>query len=297
MALPQVQILWFPAARLAALPKFRAVKNHSSPLADCAPRSYRCPVPDISAMFLPAGLPAGTACLLIALSALTSAMTAAFGIGGGVAMLGGLAWAAPPSIIIAVHGVVQFGSNIGRTIVQRDAVIWRLVWLFLAGSLAGVTAGAWLVTSLPARWLLGGMGAFILLMTWLPQPRIPGLARQGIVIGGAIASLLSMFVGAVGPFVQALLLPLGLAKRPLIATHSAMQTLQHALKVAAFGFAGVSIADWLPLALAMIASGFAGTVVGTKLLDRMPERHFRAILNGVLTLVALDLLRRAILSG
>ena len=248
---------------------------------------------DLHAHLLPAGVPAGTALLLIILSFFTSAMTAAFGIGGGVAMLGGLAAVVPPGVIIAVRGFVQFGSNIGRTFVQREFVDWRPVRLFLAGSIAGVALGAWLVTSLPARWLLGAIGVFILVMTWLPKPRLPGLEKQGMVIGGAIASLLSMFVGAVGPFVQALLLPLGYEKKPLIATHSAMQTFQHALKVIALAFAGVSFSGWLPLSLAMIASGFAGTVLGTKILDRIPEDKFRTMLNIVLTILALDLLRRA----
>jgi uncharacterized membrane protein YfcA len=102
-----------------------------------------------------------------------------------------------------------------------------------------------------------------------------------------------MFVGAVGPFVQALLLPLKLEKRQLIATFSAMQTLQHLLKVIAFGAIGFSFGDWLPLTVAMIASGFLGTLAGTALLDRIPERVFAIALKILLTLIALDLLRQA----
>ena len=64
------------------------------------------------------------ALLLIAVSFMTSAFTAAFGIGGGVAMLGALAGTVPPSVIIAVHGLVQVGSNVGRTYVQRAHALW-----------------------------------------------------------------------------------------------------------------------------------------------------------------------------
>jgi uncharacterized membrane protein YfcA len=246
---------------------------------------------------LPNGVSWLVAVLLIVVSFFTSALTAAFGIGGGVAMLGALSAAVPPATIVAVHGVVQFGSNIGRTVVQRAHILWRPVMLFSAGAIAGVAAGALIVTALPARALLAAIGVFILAMTWLPKPRIPGLERQGMVIGGAIASVLSMFVGAVGPFVQALLLPLKLERRALVATFSAMQTIQHALKVIAFGFVGFSFADWLPLTLAMIASGFAGTLLGTALLERMPEKVFQVALKAILTLIALDLLRRAVWGG
>jgi uncharacterized membrane protein YfcA len=88
-------------------------------------------------------------------------------------------------------------------------------------------------------------------------------------------------------------MPLGLDRKQQIATHAVMMTAQHALKVAAFGFIGVALVAWLPLIAAMVVSGFAGTVMGTKLLEKMPERFFQATLKVLLTLVALDLLRRA----
>jgi uncharacterized membrane protein YfcA len=244
-------------------------------------------------LFLPAGVSLPVALALILFSFFTSALTAAFGIGGGMAMLGALAATVPPATIIAVHGVVQFGSNIGRTIVQREHIVWRPALIFMAGCLVGVLVGAWLVTALPVRALLLAIGLFILVMAWVPKPRIPGMERQGMLLGGAAASIVSMFVGAVGPFVQALVLPLGLEKRRHIATFSAMQTGQHLLKVLAFGLVGFSFGDWVPLTLAMIASGFLGTLLGTRLLERMPAELFARVLKWGLTLLALDLLRRA----
>lgn len=242
---------------------------------------------------LPEGLAPAIALLLIGVSFLTSAITAAFGIGGGVAMLGALAGTVPPGVIIAVHGLVQVGSNLGRTIVQRAHTLWPLVGRFAAGSLVGVVIGAYVVVALPERILLGLLGAFILVMTYVPKPRIPGLASTGIVIGGGLASIVTMFVGATGPFVQALLLPLGLEKRQLVATHAACQTVQHLLKIVAFTALGFAFADWLPLIAAMIASGFLGTIAGTKLLEKLPERWFLLAVKTALTLIALDLLRRA----
>ncbi|MDP3257217.1 sulfite exporter TauE/SafE family protein [Bosea sp. (in: a-proteobacteria)] len=244
-------------------------------------------------MLLPAGVAPAIALLLIAVSFLTSAFTAAFGIGGGVAMLGALAGTVPPSVIIAVHGLVQVGSNVGRTYVQRAHALWPLVARFTAGSVIGAVIGALLVVELPERILLGLLGAFILVMTWLPKPRIPGLASSGLVIGGGLSTIITMFVGATGPFVQALLLPLKLEKRQLIATHAACTTIQHLLKVFAFGALGFSFADWLPLIGAMIVSGFAGTMLGTRLLERLPERWFAIAIKAILTVVGIDLLRRA----
>jgi uncharacterized protein len=247
----------------------------------------------LQSVILPESIPLATALLLIAVSFFTSALTAAFGIGGGVAMLGILSAAVPPAVIIAVHAVVQFGSNIGRTIVQRKHVLWPQFFVFSGGAIIGILIGAWLFQALPPRLLLLLLGLFILLMAWVPKPKIPGLEKQGIFIGGILASAMSMFVGAVGPFVQALLLPLGLEKRQLVATFSAMQTVQHVLKVFAFGFVGFAFTDWLPLTALMIGSGFLGTLWGTTLLEKMSAGFFNTVLKWLLTILALDLLRRA----
>ncbi len=243
--------------------------------------------------FLPAQVSLTIVLLLVAISFFTSALTAAFGIGGGVAMLGALAGTVPPAMIVAVHGVVQFGSNLGRVIIQRAHILWRPTGLFTLGSAIGAGLGAAVFVALPEKLLLGLLGGFILLMTWLPKPRIPGLETTGVFLGGIIATFVTMFVGATGPFVQALFLPFGLEKRVLVATHAACNVIQHGLKVVAFGWLGFNFADWLPLLIAMIASGFLGTWLGSHLLERMPEALFRIILKALLTVLSLDLLRRA----
>ncbi len=119
------------------------------------------------------------------------------------------------------------------------------------------------MVTVPERVLLGLLGVFILVMAWIPKPRIPGLASSGLLIGGGLSSFITMFVGATGPFVQALLLPLKLEKRQLIATHAVCTTIQHLLKVFAFGVVGFSFSDWFVLVAVMILSGFAGTIAGT----------------------------------
>lgn len=242
---------------------------------------------------LPPGLDLLPALLLILVSFFTSALTAAFGLGGGVAMLGALAGTASPSAIIAVHAVVQLGSNLGRAIVQREHANWPIIGKFTIGAVLGIALGAYLFANMPERVLLAVLGVFILLMVYVPKPRIPGLSASGLVLGGAISSVLTMFVGATGPFINALLLPFGLDRKGMVANQAVMMTLQHTLKVIAFGFIGVALLDWLWLMAAMIVSGFLGTLLGTKLLDRMSEKVFQLILKVMLTLIALDLLRRA----
>ncbi len=246
------------------------------------------------ATWLPTGVSPGIALLLIVVSFFTSALTAAFGIGGGVAILVALAGTVAPSIINAVHGVVQLGSNFGRAILQRRHAVWPLVFRFAAGSIVGILAGLYVFTALPERILLGVLGSFILAMVWLPKPKIPGFANAGVFMGGAASSFLTLFVGATGPFVKSIFVALGFDRKQIIATDAVCMSIQHGLKILAFGLLGFSFREWLPLLLLMITTGFLGTYLGTRLLEHLPESLFQILLKIILTLVSLDLLRRAI---
>lgn len=245
-------------------------------------------------LLLPSGVSPLVAILLIGVSFFTSALTAAFGLGGGVAMLGALAGTVQPSVVVAVHAIVQFGSNIGRAIVQRAHVLWPVAIRFALGSVLGVVIGAYAFIAIPERLFLALLGLFILFMAWVPKPNIPGLDKAGVVIGGAVSAIATMFVGATGPLTNAILKAIGADRKQIVATQAMCMTVQHLLKALAFGVIGFSFQDWLPLVAAMIASGLAGTILGTKLLDRMSEATFAFVLKWMLTLIALDLLRKAL---
>jgi len=214
------------------------------------------------------------------------------GIGGGVVMLAAMASLLPPAAIIPVHAVVQVGSNIGRALVMRRRIDRTRLLPFLLGSLVGVTLGGSLAVNLPGEALRLVLGLFILQTVWLPIAAMAAIKGRGLALGGAIASFLTMLVGATGPYVLALLKPLGLERRGIVATHAAMMTTQHGLKIIAFGLLGFAFAPWLPLIAAMIAAGFVGTLIGSRLLGRLSEHQFELIIKTLLTVLALDLVLR-----
>ena len=237
---------------------------------------------------LPQGLPLWAAALLVGASLLTSFMTAAFGLGGGVAMLAVMASLVPAAALIPVHGVVQIGSNAGRVIVRARDVRLGYLAPFAAGSLVGAAAGGLLAVRLPDALLQIALGLFVLWSAWGRPPSFGG--RRTLAIGGAATSFFAMFVGASGPFVAALVKTLKLDRLEYVGTFAACMTLQHGLKIAMFGLLGFAFAPWLPLVAAMIASGFVGTLIGQRLLIRLGEARFQRILAGILTLLALRLI-------
>lgn len=224
---------------------------------------------------------------LVVLSAATSFITAAFGIGGGVVLIGVLATLLPPAALIPVHGLVQFGSNVGRLAIMRAHVQWPVFPAFLAGNVLGAATGGLIAVNLPAFAVQIGVGGFILYSVYM---KIPNLGRSAGWIVGGVASFLAMFFGATGPFVAAYVRALELGRMHHVATHAAFMTAQHLIRVLAFGLLGFVFGPYLPLIAAMIATGFVGTMVGRQVLMRIDDGRFRLVLNAILTVLALRLI-------
>jgi len=226
---------------------------------------------------------------LVICSFLTSALTAALGLGGGILLLAVMAAVVPVSAVIPVHGVVQLGSNGGRALLMARHARRNIVGPFLLGSVAGAVVGGSAAINLPENLLRVSLGLFVLALTWLPRPKTRGLGAGGIAVVGSVTTFLTMFFGATGPLIAAFLSPDRLDRHTLVSTHAACMTIQHVLKVAAFGILGFAFSTWIPLLVMMIASGFIGTLAGAKLLDKLPAKVFRWALKILLTVLALHL--------
>lgn len=236
------------------------------------------------------------ALLLIIASFFTSALTAAFGVGGGVAMLALLGLFIPVAALIPVHGAVQLGSNTGRAWHQRANIRFSIAAPFILGSLIGAAVGAYFVVQLPDALLKLVLGVFVIAVTWTKIPGAARLGHAGLAVGSAVLALATMFVGATGPLLSAFfaqIIPDD--RKALVATHAAGMTVQHALKVIVFAVAGFAFWRWLPFIALMIASGYLGTIYGSRLLEKMPEETFRRWFRIGLTLLALDLIRRGLM--
>lgn len=236
-----------------------------------------------------------TAIILVTASFFTSALTASMGLGGGIFLMAIMSLFFPLSVLVPIHGVVQLASNFGRATVQRNYIMWPLIKWFIVGSVFGALLGGQLVIELPDRWLKIGLAIFIIAGVWkiLPDKIISG--KAGPFALGTISAFLAMFLGSTSALYASLFSRLP-EKRQIVGTHSAASTIQHALKIAIFGFLGFSFADYWALILAMVITGFLGTLVGSKLLNKLPEKQFRIVFVAGLTLLALDMLRRALMN-
>ncbi|WP_299231335.1 sulfite exporter TauE/SafE family protein [uncultured Halomonas sp.] len=234
-------------------------------------------------------LSAGINLLLIVISVFTSAFTAAVGVGGGLLLIMALAQVMPAAALIPVHGMVQTGSNVGRVALTWRHVDRKVIAAFLPGVVMGALAAAWLLIRLPAGLLELCIAAFVLYSCWGPGLPKRALGRAGVLLAGALTTLLSSLVGASGPMVAAFIKQGQVDRLTKVATFSACMSAQHLTKAFVFGMAGFVFRDWLGLMLAMIASGFLGTWLGLRLLRRLSDHRFDTLFKWALTLLALRL--------
>lgn len=246
------------------------------------------------AAWLPDGIGVVAAGALIIASFFTSLLTASFGIGGGLVLLSIMTYVMPVSALIPVHGAVQFGSNAGRAAMQRKFIAWRELFAFMAGGTIGAFAGAQIVVELPESWLQLILGTFVILVTWIKPPNAQRMGLGLFALTGAITTFLTMFLGATGPLNVAAFEKSFPDRKRMVATLAALMTSQHILKMLAFGLAGFTFADWMPLIGLMILTGFAGTRTGLAILGRISEDIFRKALKLIMTAIGLDMLRRGI---
>ncbi len=247
----------------------------------------------ISLLIEGAGLELSSFLILCGVSFLGSFLTATMGIGGGVLVLATMAQLLPPAVLIPVHGVVQTGSNVGRATLMRSHIKTGIVLVFFVGTILGALLGAKLVITLPITLLHTVLGLFILYATWAPKFKTSKPGKLAFFSVGFGATLATMFVGATGPLVAPFVNAACPERQQVVATHAALMTIQHGLKIIAFGTLGFAFGPYIPLLIGLIAFGFAGTWCGKHMLVHLPEKMFRTGLKIILTLLAGRLLYSA----
>ena len=232
--------------------------------------------------------------LLCGISFLGSFLAVAAGIGGGMLMITTLAFFLPPAVLIPLHGVVQLGSNLGRASLMVLHVFYPIVPAFLAGTVLGGALGGQLMVSLPTPLLQVILASFVLYATWAPTFQASAPGRRTFFAVGAVGTFATMFVGATGPLIVPFVTAACAKRQQVVATHGMLMTIQHGVKILAFGMLGFAFGPYVPLLVGLITSGFAGTGAGRLVLNRLPERVFRIGLKAILTLLALRLFYGAV---
>jgi uncharacterized protein len=208
----------------------------------------------------------------------TSMLSGVFGMAGGMLLMALLVSVKPVAAAMIIHGVVQATSNGSRALILRRHIVYRILPWYLLG--AGVALATFVsLTLVPdAAWVLIVIGVFPFLARLLPKGRGLDVTQPGtsLVCGTAVTAA-QLFAGASGPLLDVFYLHAQLDRYQVIANKALTQTIGHLLKLVYYGgvigVAGDGIEPW-SLALA-IPAAVLGTRLGTRLLDRIGDSHFR----------------------
>lgn len=190
------------------------------------------------------------------------------------------------------------GWRLSQHVVRRE--LWRLVPSLLLGS----ALGAWLLFTLPLKWLMPMLGAFVVLYAlyslwpralylWSP-PVSPRLAWWYGGIGGVLSALFG-----VGGWVYSLYLTRRLDDvQQIRATQTAVLMVSSLVRVALFLLAGRLLdTQLILLVLCLLPAVALGIYIGHHISLRLDKRRFLQVLHGVLLLTGLSLILRSLITA
>ena len=191
-----------------------------------------------------------------------------------------------PHFLATAYRLWLVRTSIDREVLKRFGV--SSAFGALAGALAGtVIQSDWLALLLAALLLFVGIGG---LVGFLDKMRFEGAARYG---AGIASGLFGGLVGNQGGVRSAALLGFDLDKTAFIATATASGVIVDVFRMPVYVVAYQNELAENTTTIAIMTIGcLVGTVVGKRVLNRVPEQAFRRVVCGVLILVGVFVLFR-----
>jgi uncharacterized membrane protein YfcA len=230
--------------------------------------------------------------ILSATALVAATLSGVIGMGGGLLLLTVMAMVLDPLAVVPIHGVVQMASNGTRTLRLLREVEWGIFFRYVPMLGFGVWVGRSFYAGADAAWFKPVVGAFVLLaLTWdLMKPRRMNLPAWVLLPGGFVGGMLTVMVGATGPYLATFFLRDDLHRRQVVATKAAIQTVGHLAKIPAFLSLGFDYVGAWPVMVPMVVAAIAGTFLGTTILGRLPERAFKIAFRVLLAALAAKLI-------
>ena len=241
--------------------------------------------------------------ILIIAAFITSSISAVLGMGGGIILLGIMALIIPEGyIVVALHGIVQLISNLTRSCVFRHHIRKDIVSQYLLGAVLGLSLSSIIIFTLISffevesakeikiDFLKPLIGIFILWFLFGKRHKIKTKHPHFFGVG-ALSGLCTVFIGATGPLIAPFFLKGKLTKENIIANKAACQAISHLGKIPLFIlFFEFNYFSELEVLVPLIIAVFVGTNVGKQVLQFIPEKVFRLLFRGTLTIIAIKLI-------
>jgi uncharacterized membrane protein YfcA len=212
---------------------------------------------------------------VLALIAMSFAVSAAAGLGGSLLLVPTLSLALGPKQGIALAALLLAGNNVVKVIAYRQTLPWRAALPLVAATMVGAFAGARLLVAAPER-LVAAAVALVLLVslvvefgapTWVRRTTSPGLALGAGVTSG--------FSGTSGPLKGVAVRALALDRLHLVGAASLASLAGDAVKAGVFADAGLLDGTSVRLALAAVPLMLVATFAGRRFATAIGENGYR----------------------
>ena len=241
--------------------------------------------------------------ILIAAALITSSISAVLGMGGGIILLGIMAIIIPEGyVVIALHGIIQLASNITRSYVFRANIKGQIIRQYLSGAILGLFLSAFIIIILKyifevqsakdikVDFLKPLIGMFIIWFLYGKRFQVKDKHTHFFGVG-TLSGLTTVFIGATGPLIAPFFLMGKHKKENIIANKAVCQAISHAGKIPLFIiFFEFNYFTELRVLILLIAAVFIGTNFGKQILQYIPEKVFRILFKGALTIIAIKLI-------
>ena len=221
--------------------------------------------------------------ILLVSAFLTATLSGIVGMGGGILLLAILFSFLPHGAAIPIHAIVQIASNSTRVLAFAGHADRQAIGRFAIGALPGSIVGTLLLWSFgrlgeaePYLKIVVGLYVLVAPYVRLAGPKADADQTWGFTLIGALAGVMALTVGAVGPLIAPIFARRDYVKERLIATKASCQMVTHVIKLPAFALLGTFTLGrlWtyaLPMALMVIP----GTFLGKFLLRYVSASAFR----------------------
>ncbi|MGH9787420.1 MAG: sulfite exporter TauE/SafE family protein [Candidatus Acidiferrales bacterium] len=236
-----------------------------------------------------------TLLLLCAASLVVAALVVVSGFGLGTALTPLFLLVYDIKTAVFLTAIVHFANTFFRLALFRRHIDWGLLRRFGLLSVIGAVAGSLLQTRIgnPKLELFLGVLLVVLGGIELLPARTSGwkLPRWFDLAGGLASGLLGGLVGNQGALRSGYLLNYGLSKEAFIATGTAIAVLIDLSRLPVYGASyGGELAPLWPYLAALVAAALVGTLVGKRLVERLPQEKFRPVVAVVVALTGLVLI-------
>lgn len=249
------------------------------------------------------GLPVWGFWLAVAITLFAGFVKGAVGFAMPLIMISGFSSFMPPDLALAALILSVLTTNTHQALRQGLGAAWGSAlrfWRLNLLTCVGIVISAPFVVILSQRLMLALLGVPVMIFALLQlsgwKPTIAPRHRNGAESGlGLVGGLYGGISGIWGPPIIMYLLAVGVAKVEMVRVLGVSFMIGAVVLTAAHLGSGVLNAVTLPFSLALVVPAALGMLLGFRLQDRLDPERFRFWTLVVLMVVALNLVRRAVM--